>query len=212
MRGLGLGELLSILLVADLFQPIDHLTVELLLDGDMRHGRGRRGPVPMPHAWREPDHVTRTNLLDRAAFLLDPAAAGRDDEGLPQRVGMPRRPGAGFERDAGTGRACRSPRLEQGVDGNRVREPVRRSLTGRLRPDSRDVHLGLHKLRSNPFPRKVRRIAGMASPTPRNAGTSRGAGPLRRKVRRQATAEETAHDACGETKKVPKSRMTPLPP
>ena len=89
-----------------MLQPIDDLAVELLLDGDMRHGRGRRGTVPVLLARREPDHVAGMDLLDRAALPLDPAAAGRDDEGLAQRVGVPRRPGPGLERDAGTGRTA----------------------------------------------------------------------------------------------------------
>ena len=47
---------------------------------------GRR-PVPVLHARREPDHVTGVDLLDRAALLLNPAAAGRDDERLTQAGG-----------------------------------------------------------------------------------------------------------------------------
>jgi len=35
------------LFVAHLFHPVDDLTVELFLNGDMRHGRGRRGIMPM---------------------------------------------------------------------------------------------------------------------------------------------------------------------
>src|SRR4051794_12411417 len=67
----------AVLLVAHVFEPIDDLAVERLLDGDVRHGRRRRGPVPVPHAGREPDHVAGVDLLDRAPFLLDPAATGR---------------------------------------------------------------------------------------------------------------------------------------
>jgi hypothetical protein len=97
----------AILFVAHVFQPIDDLAVELFLDGDMRHARGRRGAVPVLLARREPDHVAGMDFLDRAALPLDPAAAGRDDQGLPERMGVPRRPGPGLERDAGTGRTCR---------------------------------------------------------------------------------------------------------
>ena len=35
----------AVLLVADLFHPVDNLAVELFLNGDVRHGSGRRGPV-----------------------------------------------------------------------------------------------------------------------------------------------------------------------
>ncbi len=85
-------------------------------------------PVPMLLARREPDHVAGMDLLDRAALPLDPAAAGRDDQGLPQRMGVPGRPGPGLERDAGTGRTCRGVCLEQRVDADRAGEPVGRSF------------------------------------------------------------------------------------
>jgi hypothetical protein len=64
-----------ILFVADLFHPVDNLTVELFLNGDVRHGRSWCGSVPVFLAEREPDHITRPDLLDRSAFALDPTAA-----------------------------------------------------------------------------------------------------------------------------------------
>jgi hypothetical protein len=45
------------LFVADLFHPVDGLAVELFLNGDVGHGGGGRGPVPMLLAGREPDDV-----------------------------------------------------------------------------------------------------------------------------------------------------------
>ena len=66
-----------ILLVADLLHPFDRLAVERLLDGDMGHGGGRRGAVPVLLARREDDDVAGANLLDRAALALRPAAARR---------------------------------------------------------------------------------------------------------------------------------------
>src|SRR3954447_23562819 len=74
------------------------------LTDNVRHGRTRRRPVPVLLTRREPDHVAGVHLHDRAALPLAPAAAGRDDEGLAQRVGVPRRPGPGLERDAVAGR------------------------------------------------------------------------------------------------------------
>src|SRR5207249_11331296 len=41
-----------------------------------------------------PDHVARPNLLDRTAPALYQAAAGRHDQGLTERMGMPCGPGA----------------------------------------------------------------------------------------------------------------------
>src|SRR4051812_44846540 len=60
----------SVLLVADLLHPIDDLAVEPFLNGDMRHGRGRCGPMPMLLARREPDHVTRPDRVNGAAPAL----------------------------------------------------------------------------------------------------------------------------------------------
>ena len=102
------------------------------LDGDVRHGRGRRGAVPVLLARREPDHVARPDFLDRAAPALRPAAAGRHDQGLAQRVRVPCRAGAGLERDAGAAHARRSGRLEQRIDAHRAGEPLGRSFAGRL--------------------------------------------------------------------------------
>src|SRR5262245_15156068 len=121
-----------VLFVADLFHPVNHFAVELFLDGDVCHGRGWRGAVPVLLTWREPDHVTRPDLLDRAAPALRAPAAGGHDEGLAQRVGVPGRPGAGLERDAGTERACRSDGLEQGVNAHRAGEILGRSFAGGL--------------------------------------------------------------------------------
>src|SRR5215212_2746792 len=77
--------------VSDLFQPLDGLAIERLLDGNMRHSRGGRCAVPMLLTRREPNHVARSNFLNRSAFPLGPAAACRYDQGLPQRVCMPGR-------------------------------------------------------------------------------------------------------------------------
>src|SRR3954471_7150620 len=101
----GRTLLRPVLLVAHVLQPVDDLAVERLLDGDVGHGRGRGGPVPVLLARREPDHVAGPDLLDRPAPAPHPAAAGRDDERLAQRVGVPRGPGAGLERDGGPGDA-----------------------------------------------------------------------------------------------------------
>ena len=53
--------------------------------------------MPMFLTRRDPDHVTRPNFLDRAAPALYQAAASRHDQSLAQRVGVPRRPGAGLK-------------------------------------------------------------------------------------------------------------------
>src|SRR5690349_24059306 len=94
------SPLLAVLLGGDLLHPLDHLAVERLLDRDVRHGGGRRGTVPVLLAGWEPDHVARPNLFDRPTPALRPTAAGRHDEHLAQRVGVPSGASAGLERNA----------------------------------------------------------------------------------------------------------------
>lgn len=67
-------------------------------------------------AWLEPDHIAWSNGLNRAALPRHEARARRDDEGLPERVGVPRRAGAGLERDRVAGVARRGGRAEEGAD------------------------------------------------------------------------------------------------
>ena len=81
---------------------------------------------------RKPDHVTGPNLLDRPAPALRAAAAGGHDQGLAERVRVPGGPGAGLERDSGTGYACRIGGLENRVDADSAGEPLGRSFAGGL--------------------------------------------------------------------------------
>ena len=55
-----------------------------------------RRSVPVFLPGREPDHITRTDLLNRAALPLNPAATSGHDERLTERVSMPavRAPGS----------------------------------------------------------------------------------------------------------------------
>src|SRR5438093_277197 len=73
-----------VLLVGDLFHPVDRLALEAFHDGDVRHRRGRRGAVPMLLTRRAPDHVAGADSLDRASPALNQAAARRDDQDLTQ--------------------------------------------------------------------------------------------------------------------------------
>jgi hypothetical protein len=68
--------LLAILFVADLFHPVHGLAIEPFLNGDVRHGGGGCGAVPVLLTRRKPDDVARPNLLDRASpALRQPGAA-----------------------------------------------------------------------------------------------------------------------------------------
>jgi hypothetical protein len=122
----------AVLVVADLFQPLDDLPVELFLNGGVRHCRGWRSTMPMFFARREPDHISRMNLFNRTTLALHPTAAGRDNQRLTQRVSMPCSSGAGFECDTGASCAGRSVYLEQGIDAHRAGKPIGRSFSGWL--------------------------------------------------------------------------------
>jgi hypothetical protein len=122
-----------VLFVADLFHPVDNFTVELFLNGDVRHGSGGRGPMPVLLAGREPDHVARPDFLHRSAPALGPAAASRDDESLTERMCMPRRPRTRLEGDASALNKRRIGRLKKRIDTYCAGEPLRRSLDRRLR-------------------------------------------------------------------------------
>ena len=93
---------MHILPVADLFHPVDNLAIELFLNGNVRHGGGRRGPMPVLLTRSEPDHVTGANLLDRPSPALGQAAARGDNQGLTKRMSVPCRPRAGLEGYAGS--------------------------------------------------------------------------------------------------------------
>ena len=81
--------------------------------------------MPVLLTRRKPDDITRVDFLDRAAPSLHPAAARRDDQGLAERMGVPCRARAGFERDAGASNTCRIGRLEQRVNTDCAGEIIR---------------------------------------------------------------------------------------
>src|SRR5437016_13300480 len=96
--------------------------------------------MPVLLARRAPDDVARSNHVDRATPGLHEPAAGRDDQGLTQRMGVPCGPGAWLERDAGAGRARRIGRLESRVDAHAAGEVLAGSLSRRLGTTVLDVH------------------------------------------------------------------------
>ena len=112
---------LAILVVADLFHPFDDLTVEIFLNGDMRHGGGWRRAMPMLFARWEPDHITGMNLFNRTALALNPPATGYDNQGLTERVGVPCCSSAGLEGDTGAGCKGLQPSRSLDQDLERVR-------------------------------------------------------------------------------------------
>src|SRR5712691_9597694 len=136
----------AVLFVADLFHPVDILAVHRLLNGDMGHRGRRRRSVPMLQAGRKPDHIAGPNFLDRSALALNPAEARRDDQSLTERMRMPGAAGTRLECDVAATYARRIGRLEQRIDADRAGEIFRRSLAGRLRTASRDLHRSIPSL------------------------------------------------------------------
>ncbi|MNE18562.1 hypothetical protein D3C80_1116050 [compost metagenome] len=84
--------------------------------------------MPVLVARRAPDHVTCTNLDNGFTFALGPAAARRDDKGLPQRMGVPGGAGARFEGDAGDRDASGFRREVERVDTNGAGKPFLRAF------------------------------------------------------------------------------------
>src|SRR2546429_417703 len=72
------------------------------------------------------------NLLDRTAPALHQAAAGRHDQRLTQRMGVPCGPGAWLERHADAECACRFGCLEEGVDAYNAGEVLGPPFAGGL--------------------------------------------------------------------------------
>ena len=118
----------QVLIVADLFEPVDGFAVELFLDGDVGHGGVGSGAVPMFFAGREPDHVAGADFFDGAAPVLGPAAAGGDDQRLAERVRVPGGACAGLEGDAGSDGAGRGGRVEEAIDAHGAGEVIGRGL------------------------------------------------------------------------------------
>src|SRR6185437_6084020 len=118
----------------------DHLPILFLLNGDVRHGRGPRRSMPVLLAWRKPDHVSWTNLLDGSTVALYPAAASRNNERLAERMRVPCSSCSRLERNAGALNQSGVDRLKERVDPRCASEPLRWSLRGRLRTNSFDFY------------------------------------------------------------------------
>ena len=75
--GIRIANLFAVLLVADIFKPVDILSIQSFLNGDMSHLRRRRA-VPVLQV---PGETTprRRDALPRwgPALALDPAETGR---------------------------------------------------------------------------------------------------------------------------------------
>src|SRR5690348_10787771 len=134
-------NLLSILFVSHLLHPLDHLAVLFFVEGDVHHGGGGSGAVPVLLAGSDPDHITWPNFLHRPAPALHPAAACRNDESLAERMGVPRSARARLKSYAGALKKRRIGRLDKWINPHRPGEPFRRTFDRSLRTHSLDLHL-----------------------------------------------------------------------
>src|SRR5829696_4238179 len=96
--------------------------------------------MPMFLAGSKPDDVAGMDLLPGAALDLYPAAAGRNNQSLAERMRVPGRASAGLEGDDPTPHARRPAALKPGVDPHRAGEILRRPPLGGLRAAARDLH------------------------------------------------------------------------
>lgn len=58
------------------------------MNGDMRHGKARCSPVPVPLAGVKPHHIAGANDLHWTALALHASFALRHDQDLPQRMSV----------------------------------------------------------------------------------------------------------------------------
>src|SRR2546425_9151077 len=110
--------------VTDMLHPDDKLPITPFLNRDVSYTGGRRSPMPMLLARRGQHHISRTDLFNMSAFVLNPALAGSDDEGLTERMSMPRRPCSRLEGNAGSLNKRRIRCLKKRIHPNISSKPV----------------------------------------------------------------------------------------
>ena len=88
----------AVLLVAHVLLPVDDLSVDVLLNCNVRHRARRCSTVPVLHSRRGPNDIAGSQLPLRSAPLLSPTAARRDDQRLARGMRVP---------GGGVGASCR---------------------------------------------------------------------------------------------------------
>ena len=90
----------EVLVIGNVFEPVDGAAVDEGLDGDVGHrGLGGAAMPVLDPGW-SPDDIAFGDALLVPAPLLHPPVTGGDDEGLPAGVGVPGSPCAWSEVDA----------------------------------------------------------------------------------------------------------------
>jgi hypothetical protein len=80
--------------------------------------------MPVFFTRRKLHYITGMDFLNRAVPALYPTTTGGDNQGLPQRVGMPRCASARLKGDTGGSHAARFGGVKQGTNPYRTRKPV----------------------------------------------------------------------------------------
>jgi hypothetical protein len=120
-----LVDSVGVLLVTYVLQPVDGSAVELLLNGDMRHGSRWRRAVLLLLTGRQPDDVALPNLLDRPSLTLHEPTSEGGDERLAERVRVPGRARCGFKGHMAGANPRRLGGLKERIDPHRPAEPLR---------------------------------------------------------------------------------------
>ena len=82
---------MEVLVVSDVFHPVDDLAVDDRLDRNVGHGLALSGTVPVLDARWCPDHIAGPDVLFLATPFLHPAASRDDDQGSVRPDGCARR-------------------------------------------------------------------------------------------------------------------------
>src|SRR5215213_2089213 len=84
----------EVLVIGNVFEPVDGAAVDEGLDGEVGHRGVVGGAVPVLDPGWSPDDIAFGDALLVPAPLLHPPATGGDDKGLSAGVGVPSRASA----------------------------------------------------------------------------------------------------------------------
>src|SRR5215218_6567287 len=137
----------AVLLVGDVLAPGDGTAAVVgLLHRDMDHEAVWGGAVPVVLGGLEEHAVARADDLDRVAFALAQAYALGHEDRLPERMGVPRGPGARREVHARRAEAGGLGGGGDGVDVDVAGEPVGRAFH-RVDAAAGDLHVVFRRSR-----------------------------------------------------------------
>jgi len=133
----------EILVFSDVLHPVGGVAVQMFDDGDVGHGCGDRGSMPVALTGCEEDHVAGMDLLDRSALPLHSAQAAGHDQVLPQGMAVPGGPGTGLKGHCRGEAPGRSRDLKEWVHADRAAEPGLGAFHGGLGAIPENVHIAV---------------------------------------------------------------------